>query len=429
MRYTVHATSSGGSMNEQHEYQLRRRAIRLTLQGHSRQAILARIGRSPAWLSKWQHRFAELGWPGLRAHSRAPHNRSARYSDHIRQLVVATRQRLLKRRVGLSGPQAIQDELRQADLLKRVPSLTTIKRILHHAHLIHHPRPPKRGYFPQPTATASFVLHAMDWTVRYLTGGAKLFVFHTVDVQTRALSQTLHTDKCGATVRAHALATWQHLGLPDGLQLDNDAAFNGGYKVPRLFGAFVRLCLYLGIEPIFLPVGEPKRNSVVERLHGLWSQTFWRTHRFDTLAAVRRAAPQFVRFYTQHYHPPALQGATPGQAQEQVTRRRLTAEHLALLPSEMPLTAGRVHFLRLVNTQGQITLLNESWTVGKGLAGQYVWATISTARRRLRIYHRQSAHARVHLVKEFRYALHEQVAPLAVPFQRPYQRRRMFTML
>ena len=46
-------------MNEHYEYQLRRRAIRLTLQGHSRQAILARIPRSPAWLCKWQRRFAE----------------------------------------------------------------------------------------------------------------------------------------------------------------------------------------------------------------------------------------------------------------------------------------------------------------------------------------------------------------------------------
>jgi transposase InsO family protein len=310
-----------------------------------------------------------------------------------------------------------------------VPSLATIKRILHDAHLIRHPRAPKRGYFPQPTPTATYVLHAMDWTARYLTGGAKLFVFHTVDVQTRALTQTLHTDKRSTTVQAHALAAWQQLGLPDGLQLDNDAAFNGGYKVPRLFGAFVRLCLYLGIEPIFLPVGEPKRNSVVERLHGLWSQTFWRTHRFDTLAAVRRTAPQFVRFYTQRYHPPALQGATPGQAHKAVRRRRLTAAEVAELPSELPLTAGRVHFVRLVSAQGQITLLNETWTVGKRLAGQYVWATISTARRRLRIYQRQSAQADVRLVKEFRYALHEQVVPLCAQFQRPFRRRRMFTML
>jgi len=416
-------------MNEHHEYQLRRRAIRLTLQGRERTAILARIGRSPAWLSKWLRRFDELGWQGLRSRSRARLHHSTRYSDHTRHLVVAMRQRLLKRRVALSGPQAIQDELRQADLLRRVPSLATIKRILHDAGLIHHPHLPKRGYFPQPTPTSTYVLHALDWTARYLRGGTKLFVFHTVDVQTRALAQTLHTDKRGTTVQAHALAAWQQIGLPDGLQLDNDAAFNGGYKVPRVFGAFVRLCLYVGIEPIFLPVGEPKRNRVVERLHGLWSQTFWRRHRFDTLAAVRRAAPQFMRFYMERYHPPVLQGATPGQAQQQVTRRRLTAAEVALLPVELPLTAGRVHFLRLVTAQGQITLLNESWAVGKRLAGQYVWATISTTRRRLTIYHRQSDKAGVRLVKEFRYALHEQVVPLTVQFQRPYQRRRIFTML
>jgi putative transposase len=416
-------------MNEHHEYQLRRRAIRLTLQGHSRQAILARIGRSSAWLSKWLHRFDELGWQGLRSRSRARLHHSDRYSEHTRHLVVAVRQRLLKRRVALSGPQAIQDELRQANLLRRVPSLATIKRILHDAHLIHHPSPPKRGYFPQPTPTSNYVLHAMDWTARYLRGGAKLFVFHTVDVQTRALAQTLHTDKRGVTVQAHALQAWQQIGLPDGLQLDNDAAFNGGYKVPRVFGAFVRLCLYVGIEPIFLPVGEPKRNRVVERLHGLWSQTFWRTHRFDNLAAVRRAAPQFVRFYMERYHPPALQGATAAQAEARVIRRRLTAEEVALLPDKLPLTAGRVHFLRLVTAQGQITVLNENWVVGKHLAGQYVWATISTTRRRLQIYHRQSDKAGVRLVKEFRYVLHEQVVPLAVQFQRPHRRRRMFTML
>jgi putative transposase len=415
-------------MNEHHEYQLRRRAIRLTLHGHARQAILARIPRSPAWLCKWQRRFAQHGWQGLRSRSRRPHHRSQHYPQRIRDLVITPRQRLHKQRVGLSGPQAIQDELCHTRLLRRVPSLTTIKRILHDAGVSKHPRPPKPGYFPQPTATATYVLHAMDWTARELTGGAKLFVFHSVDVQTRALTQTLHTDKSGATVRSHALTNWQTLGLPDGLQLDNDAAFNGGYKVQRVFGAFVRLCLYVGIEPIFLPVGQPKRNSVVERLHGLWGQAFWYRHRFAGLREVRQAAPQFVRFYMECYRPPALHGMTPRQAQQQLTRRHLTAEEARLLPSVVPLTAGRVHFVRLVNAQGQIRLLNERWTVGKRLAGQYVWATVSTHRRRLAIYHRRTAQARVRLVKAFRYALHEQVVPLAPQFQRPYRRRKLFTM-
>ena len=230
-------------MNEHDEYHLRRRAIRLTLLGHTRQAIRARIPRSPAWLCKWQRRCAQHGWQGLRARSRRPHHRSGHYPQRVRDLVVATRQRLQKRRVGLSGPQAIQDERRHARLRHRVPSLATIKRILHDAGVRKRPRPRKHTYFPQPTATATYVLHAMDWTARSLTGGAKLFVFHTVDGPTRALNQTLHTNKRGATVRAHALSTWQRLGLPDAVQLDNDAAFNGGYKVPRVFGAFVRLCL------------------------------------------------------------------------------------------------------------------------------------------------------------------------------------------
>jgi hypothetical protein len=54
--------------------------------------------------------------------------------------------------------------------------------------------------------------------------------------------------------------------------------------------------------------------------------------------------------------------------------------------------------------------------VGKRLAGQYVWASINTTRRRLQIYHRQSGGARVRLVREFRYALHEQVVLLSAQF-------------
>ena len=130
----------------------------------------------------------------------------------------------------------------------------------------------------------------------------------------------------------------------------------------------------------------------------------------------------------QRYHPPALRGATPSLAEEQVRRRPLTAPEVAVLPNVLPLTAGRVH-LRVVTAEGQITLLNETWHVGKRLAGQYVWATITTHRRRLQIYHRQSERARVRQVRAFRYALHEQVVPLAAHFQRPFRRRRMFTML
>jgi len=264
---------------------------------------------------------------------------------------------------------------------------------------------------------------------RYLTGGAKVYAFHTLDLQTRACAQTISTDKSYATVRGHALKTWKTLGIPDGLQMDNDGAFCGGYKAPRIFGQFVRLCLYLGIEPIFIPFGEPERNGEVERVNGLWSSAFWKRRRFRSVAHVVRASPEFEAWYAQHYTPPKLEGRTPAQAQRQAQRRRLTARQIRALPKTLPLTEGRLHFLRLVSAEGAIVILNETWHVHKRLAGQYVWATLWTHQQRLDIYYRRSLHVKARLLKTYYYAMPESVLPLRPEFKHRRRRRKMGTML
>jgi len=137
----------------------------------------------------------------------------------------------------------------------------------------------------------------MDWTERYLTGGTKVYAFHTLDLETRAAKQTIADNKRGETVRAHALTVWQSLGIPDFLRLDNDADVNGGYKVQRVMGQFVRLCLYVGIELLFIPVREPRCNGEVESLNGLWSQAFFERYHFRSLVSARRASPQFEAWY------------------------------------------------------------------------------------------------------------------------------------
>jgi hypothetical protein len=164
------------------------------------------------------------------------------------QLILRTRRRLVKQVAGLIGPRAIRRELRQV-LGEQAPSLTTIKRVLQTHRVI--PVPAKPVYFPKPLTTVSGVLHALDWTCRYLEDGPKVYAFHTLNLRTRACAQTIATNKSGQTVIAHGLTTWKTLGIPDFLQLDNDSAFCGGYRAPRIFGQFVRLCLYLGIELIF----------------------------------------------------------------------------------------------------------------------------------------------------------------------------------
>ncbi len=406
-------------MDEKQEYQLRRKAIRLLVKGVKSTVILQTVQRGRTWLAKWRKRFDQHGLDGLKSESRRPHHTPTVCPSHMVRLIVQTRRRLVKQRVGLIGPRAILRELHKLRLGKQTPSLSTIKRVLRHHVLVSSPAAVRPAYFPKPLPAMSGTLQALDWTCRYLEAGTKVYAFHSLNLRTRACAQTLAVDKSCETVIGHVLASWKTLGIPDVLQLDNDAAFCGGYKVPRVFGRFVRLCLYVGIELIFLPVAEPEHNGEVEELNGLWAHAFWERHRFASFGWARRASPRFVQWYMTDYTPPALAGLTPQQAQRAEPQRRLTAAQIARLPTPLPITAGRIHFLRKVKSDGTIAILNETWKVNKRLTGKYVWATLTTHCRRLEIWYQRSAQHDWQLLKTYAYDFPETVARLNPEFVHP----------
>ena len=402
-------------MDEKHELRLRRRAIRWRLKGVKSKSVLEKVYRSRVWLSKWQKRFDQQGVAGLHSHSRQPHHTPTTCSPRIVRLIVQTRRRLVKQPVGLIGARAIRRELRKV-LGKHTPSLATIKRVLQRRGLVSTPTEAAPAYFPKPLTTVVGILHAMDWTCRYIEDGPKVYAFHTLNLRTRACAQTIAADKSSDTVVRHCLHTWKTLGIPQFLQLDNDAAFCGGYKAPRVFGQFVRLCLSLGIELIFLPMAEPECNGEVEELNGLWGHAFWERRRFASFGRVGRASPAFVHWYMKDYAPPVLAEVTPQQAQRRELKRRLTASQMAHWSHRWPITAGRIHFIRKVKPDGTIAVLNETWKVSKRLAGKYVWATIITHCRRLEIWYQPSTHHDWRLLKTCAYDIPETVARLKPEF-------------
>ena len=417
-------------MNETTERRLRRRAVRLHRAGHALRAIGRQLNRNPQWMAKWVERFDQGGGPALASQSRRPRRRVKTSAWGQRQ-VLRLRHKLQRARIGLIGAAAIQRQWRKEQLPTPVPSLSTVKRIPSAAGLTRAKPVGRPAYFPAPRPTPTYPLHSMDWTERYLKGGVKVYAFHTLDLACRAAKQTIPPKKNGASVRQHALDAWQSLEIPAYLQLDNDAAFNGGYKVQRVMGQFVRLCLYVGVELIFLPVGEAERNGAVESFNHLWNCAFYNRHHFITLRPLRKctrrrrslragACTITVR--------PALHGLTPAQAAERAQAGRcLTEAERAAIPEQLPITAGRVHFIRLVKADGTISLLNESWRVGKRLAGQYVWDTVSTHGRTLSLYHRWAIDKPVRLVREYAYPLPEPVLPHLPQFQHG-RRRQVSTM-
>lgn len=405
-------------MDNPQELRLRRQAMRLRLQGVPHNIILKKVHRSASWLSKWQKRFAQHGFVGLRSRSRRPQHTPTTYPPRIVRLIVHIRRRFVKQTLGLIGARMIQRELRQT-LGNQTPSVSTIKRVLRTQGLVTAPAEGPRAYFPKPLTTLTGTVQALDWTCRYLAAGPKVYAFHTLNLHTRACAQTIATNKRSETVIQHCWHTWQTLGIPQFLQLDNDAAFCGGYKTPRLFGHFVRLCLYLGLELIFLPIAEPECNGEVEELNGLWGQAFWERRHFASVGQVCRASPAFVQWYMTTYAPPFLANRTPAQAQRREAKRRLTVAQIAHLPETLPMTAGCVHFIRKVQPDGTIPILNETWPVSKRLAGKYVWATVITHCHRLKVWYQRSAQHEWCLRKTYTYDLPETVARLKPEFAHP----------
>ena len=53
----------------------------------------------------------------------------------------------------------------------------------------------------------------------------------------------------------------------------------------------------------------------------------------------------------------------------------------------LPLTDGKIHFIRNVDNEGGISILNEAFFLSNEFIGEYVWATIDLTQQRMRVYY------------------------------------------
>ena len=282
------------------EQALRHEAIRRHLKGEARQAICHDLQRSLRWFDKWWAEYTDNPQFDFADRSRAPHTSPQATAPAVVSAVVSVR-RLLEAastpatRYGLIGPRTIQGRLE--DLEIDPPSLATIQRILQ-AQGLTHPRGAGKdlAYYPWPEAWAVNAIQATDIITRHVRGGEEIQNFHTIDHYSHAVFLSQYADKNSVTSSEHLLATWSKLGLPQLLQLDNEASFCGGYTHRRVLGRVVRLCLWCGIEPLFTPFYEPQRNYQVETFHSLWDQAFWSRQEFRNRAHVQAEVPLFERW-------------------------------------------------------------------------------------------------------------------------------------
>jgi transposase len=365
----------------------RQRAIHLLRSGHPPADVAKLIGRSERWVRKWCARFKSEGWEGLHSRSRRPHHLAKAYSEAMRQAVLQTRSELEAEAArseagGLKfvGSPAIRTRLKERGI-EKIPSARTIERYLHDAGMTHPRRkqPEDTTHYPRLQATSPHYWVQVDIYPRYLKGGQSVACFNAIDVYARQPFSYAYTQRRSADAADFLWRLWQARGVPRYTQVDNESCFSGGFTHPGVLGRVVRLALLAGTELVFSPIRYPKAQGHIERFHQDYGKHVWEDSLLESLEEVNQRSERFITAYSRRPHP-KLQEQTPESIARSAPVRPLPAHtpaREAIPDQRLPLFAGRVHFIRRVNEQGNIRLLNLSWQVPQAAAGQGVWATLS----------------------------------------------------
>ena len=382
------------------EYERRQEAVRRVAQGEPISSVCADLGRTRAWYYKWRERYRRDGLAGLE--DQQPGHAPQRIPKELQELIVEIRDRLVRQaeegthHLGI-GANQIAQELRGLDLTR--PSPRTIYRILQAAERTTKDNGPK-GYRQRPTAVRANDVHQLDFWPRVLEGGTWLYLIHLVDVATWYPCGQVSEDKTTDSVLAFLLTSWQALGVPRVLQVDNEMSFTGGRWISRL-GRMVRLALLLGCEVWFNPFYMPECNAYVERFHGLCDQFFWTRHHFTGLADISQPYREFLQTFREEHTPESLAGQTPTQRRQALPDHRVVTLPQGLTWTagrSLPLVTGRVHCLRRTDSQARLQVLGRYFTLDARYRRSYVRATLTVADQQVAFYYQETADQEPELV-------------------------------
>ena len=171
------------------------------------------------------------------------------------------------------------------------------------------------------------------------------------------------------------LAHWRVFGLPAYAQFDNDNVFQGPHHLRDVMGRVTRLCLSLGVTPVFTPPRETGFQASIENFNGRWQLKVWARFHFGTSRrALLSQSDKFLR---------AL--------------RQRTAERIASAPPRKPIpenwcfdlreiTPGVIIYLRRTDDKGQVQLLGHTFDVDGKWVYRLVRAEVDLKRHCIRFY-------------------------------------------
>lgn len=310
--------------------------------------------------------------PG-RAWNRTP----AALEQHILGVRTALREHSV---LGEYGLDAIGLALHEDGSGQRVPGRTTIYRVLARrgaldgVHRQRRPAPPKGWYLPD-LAAGQAELDSFDFIEDLKIAGGPLVDVLTGTSLHGALADAWIMEQPSARATLQALVErWRRDGLPTYAQFDNDTIFQGAHQFPDTVGRISRLCLALGVIPVFAPPREPGFQNAIEGFNGLWQSKVWQRHHFPDVEALTGVSARYIAAYR----------AKTAARRELAPKRRSLPKGFKLDLSAA--LKGTMIFLRRSGENGNVDLLGRSFPVDPNWPHRLVRCEVDFTHQRIRFY-------------------------------------------
>lgn len=297
------------------------------------------------------------------------HESSQRTPPALEREVLRIRRQLRRESVlGEFGAAAIQRELLARGTA--VPTVRTIGRILERhgavdrAGRVRRPAPPAGWHLPAVAqGEAEIDLFDVIEDLKF-KAGPLIDVLTSVSLRGSLPAAWPLPSATTTAILPCLTAHWRTHGIPHYAQFDNDMRFQGPHQNADAFGRVVRLCLQLGVTPVFVPPYEFGLQNAIEHFNGLYTAKVWRRFIFPSIAALRAHTTRYVAARAERLAS-RVAAAPPRRAWP-----RRWQFHPELL------RAGDVIFIRRTSESGRITLLGHTWLVDRAWCHRLVRAEV-----------------------------------------------------
>lgn len=281
--------------------------------------------------------------------------------------------------LGESGPEAIRREMLRRKW-RHVPTPRTIARILERRGALDGKRrvrrqPPPRGWFLPDVADQRAELDSFDIIEDLvIVGGQDVNVLTAVSLHGGLGEAWPRPQILAKNVVEACVAFWQTHGRPWYVKFDNDTVFQGPHVHPDTFGRVIRVCLSLGVTPVFAPPRETGFQADIENFNGRWQRGVWQRFTFADLRGVQRQSAKYIA---------AQRQKSAARIQAAPRRRRFPRDWRLNLQAPLQ---GTVIFLRRTDAQGRAELLGRTYQVSSTWCSRLVRAEVDLTAGEIRFY-------------------------------------------